>query len=196
MSIRCAARSARVGVHACSLKGLKNDTPRFPLRVVAAPPEGGFSSWGGPAIKNRACHAAGRAASGGGSAGVVARTLRQQKAADAMRGPAGPGVEFCGLFQRLRRMRRRADSQGLARSLAAEPAHEVLELMAHGVLLSRRAGTERTSSQHVRRQTLESLVTQVDFSVMHTYRKQPGIGRAGKRSAVWMGARGKERVGR
>ena len=82
---------------------------------------------------------------------VLAAVLHQPKAANAMCGPVGPGIEFRSLLQGLGGRQRRMCCRCITANrrqtaLAAKPADEAGELLAHGVLLSRRAGTERTSS--------------------------------------------------
>ena len=82
---------------------------------------------------------------------VLAAVLHQPKAANAMCGPVGPGIELRSLLQSLGGRQlgmccRCITANGQQTALAAKPADEAGELLAHGVLLSRRAGTERTSS--------------------------------------------------
>ena len=82
---------------------------------------------------------------------VCAAVLHQPKAANAMCGPVGPGIEFRSLLQNLGGRQRRMccrciTANGRQTALVAKPADETGELLAHGVLLSRRAGTEHTSS--------------------------------------------------
>ena len=69
------------------------------------------------------------------SVGAAVSTLREQKAANAVRGPVGLGVEFSGLLQRLGRVLWCKRSCWLSLALSAKLAHEACELMAHGVVL-------------------------------------------------------------
>ena len=69
------------------------------------------------------------------SVGATVSALREQKAANAVRGPVGLGVEFSGLLQRLGRVLWCKRSCWLSLAMSAKLAHEACELMAHGVVL-------------------------------------------------------------